>query len=441
MKKRSHTIQRQKIEVYFDGLDNGVGMQDRIAEIFYLRIQPKMNLLFDDIADDKHLLSLDKLEIDCGVLSNKNWEDEWVDNTLRKLSEELRTKHRMSLAGNPGINEEAEQMILFFIENGHLPWNSSIATLNELTELTERFTQISKLFESKLRSVFRANNDLIKRCVVTFSETFIDNVIGVLVNKNSEQWLFIESFYLAHKTIRKSMFAEAVLRTYSVEGTKNGEENVLLHFISHMYDLADEITKKEIEQVSMEKFHIKPGALKENKASSDRKRKSNGDAIYLHNAGLVLLHPFLSHLFEMTGLTVKNEWKDDRSVSKAIRALHYLVNGDNEFAEFNYPLNKILCGLQPEDFISDEEDLSIEIKTSCDALLIETIGYWVQLKNTGIDGFREAFLRRKGKLSVSSNGWLLQPEQKPIDVLLTHLPWGIGIVKLPWMKELLYTEW
>ena len=425
------------IEVGFAGLNDGVGMQDRIAEIFYSRIQPKMNLLFDDIADDKYLLSIDKLEIDCGVLSNKNWEDEWVDNTLRKLNEELVTKHRKSLAENTGINEEAEQMILFFIENGHLPWNSSITTLNELRELTERFTQLSKLFESKLRSVFRANNELIKRCVVTFSETFIDKVISLFVNKDSEQWLFMESFYREHSNIRRSLFDEAVLKTYCVAK----EENVLLRFFSHMYDLAEEMHKKEIEQVAVEKFHIKPGALKENKASSDRKRKSNADAIYLHNAGLVLLHPFLSHLFEMTGLTIKNQWKDDRSVSKAIKALHYLVNGDNEFAEFNYPLNKILCGLQPGDLIIDEEDLSIEIKTSCDGLLIETIGYWVQLKNTGIDGFREAFLRRRGKLSVTSNGWLLQPEQKPIDVLLTHLPWGIGIVKLPWMKELLYTEW
>ena len=94
MKKRSHIVQRQTIEVSFPGLDDGVGTQDRLAEIFYTRIQPKMNLLFDEIANDRYVLSLDKLEIDCGVLSAKNWENEFVEVTLRRLKAVLLTKHK-----------------------------------------------------------------------------------------------------------------------------------------------------------------------------------------------------------------------------------------------------------------------------------------------------------------------------------------------------------
>jgi hypothetical protein len=36
---------------------------------------------------------------------------------------------------------------------------------------------------------------------------------------------------------------------------------------------------------------------------------------------------------------------------------------------------------------------------------------------------------------------MLQVEQKAVDVLLNTLPWGIGVIKLPWMKEILHTEW
>jgi hypothetical protein len=50
-------------------------------------------------------------------------------------------------------------------------------------------------------------------------------------------------------------------------------------------------------------------------------------------------------------------------------------------------------------------------------------------------------MQRNGKLSVVDDGWLMQVEQKAIDVLLNHLPWGIGIIKLPWMNEILYVEW
>jgi len=44
-------------------------------------------------------------------------------------------------------------------------------------------------------------------------------------------------------------------------------------------------------------------------------------------------------------------------------------------------------------------------------------------------------------LTEVDNGWLLQVEQKPVDVLVNHLPWGIGTIRLPWMQEILYTEW
>jgi hypothetical protein len=50
-------------------------------------------------------------------------------------------------------------------------------------------------------------------------------------------------------------------------------------------------------------------------------------------------------------------------------------------------------------------------------------------------------LQRAGKLSRVDDGWLLQIEQKGVDVLLSYLPWGIGLIKLPWMTELLYVEW
>ena len=35
----------------------------------------------------------------------------------------------------------------------------------------------------------------------------------------------------------------------------------------------------------------------------------------------------------------------------------------------------------------------------------------------------------------------LRVEPAPFDLLLHHLPWGIGIVKMPWMPEPLYVEW
>jgi hypothetical protein len=76
-----------------------------------------------------------------------------------------------------------------------------------------------------------------------------------------------------------------------------------------------------------------------------------------------------------------------------------------------------------------------------DEMLLSLIEYWAVLKNTSIDGLRESFLKRNGKLSRLNDEWLLQVEQKPFDMLVQQLPWSISMIKLPWMTHLLKTEW
>jgi hypothetical protein len=104
-------------------------------------------------------------------------------------------------------------------------------------------------------------------------------------------------------------------------------------------------------------------------------------------------------------------------------------------------LNKILCGLKTEDVLIVGEALDDSTMAACEELLVQVIGHWTILKNTGTASLRETFLQRNGKLTKTDHGRLLQIEQKGVDVLLNNLPWGIGVIKLPWMGDILYTEW
>jgi len=74
-------------------------------------------------------------------------------------------------------------------------------------------------------------------------------------------------------------------------------------------------------------------------------------------------------------------------------------------------------------------------------LLENVIRTWEKIGNTSIDGLRQGFLRRDGKLSERGGRLYLQMEISGIDVLLDYLPWNLSIVKLPWMKEILFVEW
>jgi len=75
-------------------------------------------------------------------------------------------------------------------------------------------------------------------------------------------------------------------------------------------------------------------------------------------------------------------------------------------------------------------------------MLNAVISHLKVLKNTSINGLREAFLKRSGKLSIGdTNTFELIVDTKPSDILLNNLPWGIGIINSPMMNCALSCTW
>jgi hypothetical protein len=163
------------------------------------------------------------------------------------------------------------------------------------------------------------------------------------------------------------------------------------------------------------------------------------DGIYINNAGLVLLHPFLPRFFETLGISKEEEILQPE---RALSLLYYLTTGQTKIPEYELVLPKVLCEFPllipvPADFKITENEIS-----EASALLEAVIKHWEVLRNTTPDGLRGTFLLRPGKLSQKEDGdWLLQVESHTFDVLLEHLPWGISMIKLPWMKNMLWVEW
>ncbi len=163
------------------------------------------------------------------------------------------------------------------------------------------------------------------------------------------------------------------------------------------------------------------------------------EGIYARNAGLVLLAPFLERLFQRLELSRGNALVDPAT---AVCLLHFLCTAQEAPAEFEVPLAKVLCGLRLEGVLALPTQLPDRMKTEAQELLAAAIGHWSILKNTSVDGLRESFLQRRGKLSRRESGdWLLEVEQKAWDVLLGQLPWSFQLVRLPWMRQALWTEW
>ncbi|CAL1517157.1 contractile injection system tape measure protein [Chitinophaga sp. MM2321] len=191
---------------------------------------------------------------------------------------------------------------------------------------------------------------------------------------------------------------------------------------------------------------ITPFTAEKKKAVISQKNKKQGKnitgEIYINNAGMVLLHPFLSTCFTALGLLHKNVFVDDKARTRAIHLLQYMATGEETPPEYILALNKIICGVPLDEPVEKELRLTVNEKEEADNLLASVIQHWRILKNTSADGLRNNFLQRQGKLSRREDGgWLIQVEQRTIDILLSHLPWGLSMIKLPWLNELIYVEW
>lgn len=165
------------------------------------------------------------------------------------------------------------------------------------------------------------------------------------------------------------------------------------------------------------------------------------DGWHISTAGLVLLHPFLTSLFGELGLLKDREFDGAWSQDKAVMLLHFLATGETTAPEYELTLPKLLCAVPFNRPLDHEMQLTEEEKSEAEELLRAVLAHWGALGKTTPDGLRGNYLVRDGKLLKTESGWRLQVERKTLDILLDRLPWGIGLVKLPWMEELLMVEW
>ena len=185
------------------------------------------------------------------------------------------------------------------------------------------------------------------------------------------------------------------------------------------------------------------------------------EPLYIANAGLVLLHPFLPQLFERlellptaaadnTGEDPSTEGKASVGIaglearSRAVHLLQWLVDGRLDRPETELSLNKLLAGLDLSAPIRPSYDASDDDLAVATGLLEAVIQHWPPLANTSLDGLRETFLQREGRLdppSSDANHWTLHVQRRTVDVLLNQLPWSFTLIKHRWLPLPLHVHW
>ena len=169
--------------------------------------------------------------------------------------------------------------------------------------------------------------------------------------------------------------------------------------------------------------------------------RDNDEILQVTNAGMIIVHPFLSELFQSSGLTRDELFISSDEAAYGVRLLDYLSSGKQSSSESDLVLPKLLCGVAWSESLSPIIDLNPDDMEACDELLRAVIRHWKGIGRTTEEGLRNGFFLRQGIMTQKDNGWLLKIENKAQDILLNKLPWGISTIKFPWMKDVLHVSW
>lgn len=479
-----HVIRKQVLDVSIHRSLDAFQVQHALSDWYWNQLLPLMEQAFDELVPEGETVRIDKLEIDLGQLSPVLFKDQhWLADFQQALTEQLRKVISEQLAAKNNAQKyspvlQAARQWLYYMQHGVLPWNISNLPEGWLDKVLQALaTEISSI--DSLRNLIANDQQILLRIIRQHDHRFITSLIKVLTAKQqadlSPLIKELEILYTAISGKPESMslarFREQSIAMILAEATNAQHrfelEKVLQQIIAKLKPgqlpeeasaaiaqklavlkpawnkLLEEKTKTPLSHTTTEQKEEGEQFTPSNEPAlqNEDEKIIDHEGLYVDMAGLVLLHPFLSMFFNQLNWTAQNQFSNKDCQQRAIGMLHYLATGKTNAPEYELGMAKIICGYPLQEPVPAEFDFTKEELEEADHLLTVVISRWDVLKRTSIDGLREAFLQRRGKLTNEETGMLLQVEQSSIDMLLDQLPWTLSMIKLPWMKDLLRVDW
>ncbi len=463
-----HLIGKQTFELDLAAGVDSYDIQQRTSGHFHRVLLPRIEAIFDKLAGENQVIRLDSLEIDLGTLDAENFEAAFEKKLLVALERAL--KERIGAQGDTPADpvqvsegEDLWQQVLHFLEKGWLSgWKSP--TLPEgWEEKAEAFLLSDSRAIRSLANVLQKASAR-RRLARLASPTFLvfilkENEKGSWLARlfealplsfdlgklNNQAWTTLLEWAFSPATVipfEQRRLAKEILRVATL--SEVSAENLLEIFATAK---APSSMKKAVEAVAGNRVEIADLTAENDLASSpetllnEPEATSESAEILATHAGLVLIHPFINRHFEAVGLLAEGKFKDTAARETAVLLLGYLATGKAHLPEYELVVPKLLCGMPLQTTLDPDRQPSQEALDEADHLLEIVISYWEALKNTSVDGLREAFLTRPGKLSQQTDGWHIDVETRTLDILLNRLPWGLSMVHLPWNNTLIYVNW
>jgi hypothetical protein len=490
-----HIIHKLVLDIEVPHRNTAQKVQDDAVRYFEQVLLKKLEQLLDSMDLPAHVL-IDRIDLDLGT---GRMEDvfEQLQFSLSKVLEPALNPDLVPNGDEPDNaidyslltdEQQAFNVFVYFLNTGRLPWYAVAATewlqqedvwLNKLSGLLIN----ESVYQSKLINLFKSSPLSVTRLFSQFSMAFIKKLATVLfqietyelqkeidyvvaeirrlisgesvnnINDNIKEvlpaefnsdsgWQIIEKLLLMIylRTGRNELPANSrILKKLIALITAEFNRSALIS-TANLIQIAEKATQST-ENTPPILRKDKPIVTPDNSPETVPAKKEEVDGVYVSQVGLVILHPFLEYFLKDFGLLQDNDFVDLPARQLAVHLLHYLGTGNVNAFEYDLYFEKFLCRWPAEEPLERGIEIPQRMLDEGDNMLRTVIKYWKGLKSTSPGGLREAFLMRNGKLIEAEQPVRLIVERMDLDILLSSLPWGIGVIKLPWMDEPFYVEW
>ena len=493
-----HLISKHIVSVQTASIGTGKEIQDEISKVFEYDLYPKLEELLDAYALTDHVLKFEKINLKLRPITKKNWKKELVQETLNAFDEYLQSQAISKLTSETRINglnaieranaltqkstkqyvqeqtdnenvilrnkkSDLQEIFISYLKTGALDQNVWVKTLNELFQSVrveqEDYIHIARLLLSDANCLERWITNVPIAIHKALLQSFGQQKMPLQKEPYIEGWSMESDAHILNEYVtcfNWIIFCSQQINTTSaminehviafIEKRESAKQVEMLRVFKEIREREQNLfhtarQDQELEQrKNIENKHLNSQSLLSDVIESPAKKQSESP-LYIANAGLVILHPFLSQFFEEVELMKNKEWLGDKAIERGVLLTQYLVTGQEKIFEDELILNKHLCGWPIKKNINTKFSISECEKKICNDLLKDVIEHWEKLKNTSVNTLRDEFIQRQGRLILEEERNELIVEHRSIDLLLDYLPWGIGMIKTPWMETELTCIW
>lgn len=427
----------------------------------------------DQLISADEVLFVEQLNVDLGQFSGQNLDlSEFKSRFRQQLETQLHLVRQNKLWRTntpklyPGLSHlkneilstpsVLRQILIYYLQTGHLPWWEAALEADLIQAAKTWFTTAPGHFlefvgdcaSTRPLAFFRLM-DLIETDFIKdlLSQLEIETCLPVLIEQL--QWDKIHLVVQSRPSqAQKTIWAFALFQQKSIK-TQTALSSIPPAVLMQQYLATFGLSELLSNSISGVPLSGLEDAVLDPLLKLDAKIVSNqpsGDHLMVsHAGGVVLLASFLHRAFSALGWVENGNFIDESSRLRAIHWLKYLNSGQAELPEHQYTLEKVICGLNPTEYL--EPLLSSFSQAELDEVaevLASLRHYWPAVYNTSEHNLRTSFLERLGILYLNEEGnWTLQVEAGSFDVLLHLLPPQISLsmIVLPWLNHFIYVEW